>query len=259
MRRIALAAIIIAASAGAAFAQPVPPEPVPGVKPNANPCSDEVSASLQKLRRSSWFRMDSNMLTEKGPTSMQVDYVLPDRMHQKVTVKLTNETSEVILVGNQAWSRKGEGSWQQLKPMVADHLKTQMQETVVQQQADVGSYACKGRTNFDGHDVFSYKLESEPEKDASADQKQTFRMFYVDAVTGLPVSNALLVPGHEDKPIFKTTYTFPLEIKIDPPKDVVEAAPNAASPAAPAAPAAQTTPNQTPPPPATPAPAPADK
>ena len=68
---------------------------------------------------------------------------------------------------------------------------------------------------------FSYRLESEPEKGSTADGNQAFRMFYVDPLTGLPVSNTLLVPGHEEKPIFKTTYAFPLDIKIDPPKDVV--------------------------------------
>jgi hypothetical protein len=55
-------------------------------------------------------------------------------------------------------------------------------------------------------------------------------MFYVDVMTGLPVSNALLVPGRDDKPIFKTSYSFPLDLKIEPPKDVAPAAP-AASPA----------------------------
>ncbi len=224
MRRIALIAITFAALTSAAQAQqPVAPDPVPGVKPNANPCSDEVSAALQKLRKSSWFRMDSNMLTENGPTTMQVDYVLPDRMHQKITNKLTQKTSEVILVGNDAWSRQGRG-------LVATQsrrcrgIEKSDADSVLKEQTDVGAYTCKGRTKFEGHDVFSYKLENEPEKGSTADKNQTFRMFYVDAMTGLPVSNALLVPGHEQKPIFKTTYSFPLDLKIEPPKDIAPAA-----------------------------------
>lgn len=255
MRRIALIAIIFAALTGAAQAQqPVAPDPVPGVKPNANPCSDEVSAALQKLRKSSWFRMDSNMLTENGPTTMQVDYVLPDRMHQKITNKLTQKTSEVILVGDGAWSRQGEGSWSPLKADVAEELKNQMRDSVLKEQTDVGAYTCKGRTKFEGHDVFSYKLENEPEKGSTADKNQTFRMFYVDAMTGLPVSNALLVPGHEEKPIFKTTYSFPLDLKIEPPKDIAPAAAQASPKPAPAAPVA---PAPASPAPASPAPTPA--
>lgn len=225
MRRFALAAVLSAVLSGQSLAQPAPAEPVPGAKPNANPCSDEVSAALQKLRKSSWFRMDTRMITENGPTTMQVEYVLPDRMHQSVKVDATQATSEIILVGNDAWSRQGNEAWKPLSATMAQQLKSQMQETVVAQQTDVGSYSCKGRTQFEGRDVLSYKLETEPEKGAPADATQAFRMFYVDALTGLPVSNALLVPGRESKPIFKTTYAFPLDLRIDPPKDVGNEAP----------------------------------
>ncbi|MBA2124825.1 hypothetical protein DLM45_01115 [Hyphomicrobium methylovorum] len=238
MRRFVLAAIPLMLIVAPVAAQPTP---TTGVKQNADPCSDEVSAALKKLRNSSWFRMDSFMLTENGPTSMQVDYVLPDRMHQKVTVKLTDKTTEMILIGNDAWSRQGDGPWTPVPTAIATQLKAQMDESVLQEQTDIGKYTCKGRTKFEGRDVMSYKLEQEAEKGSTAAQSQAFRMFYVDALTGLPVSNALLVPGREDKPIFKTAYSFPLDLKIEAPKDV--AAPAAASTpstpsAAPATPAA---------------------
>jgi hypothetical protein len=55
------------------------------------------------------------------------------------------------------------------------------------------------------------------------------------------VSAELLVPGHEERPIFKTTYAFPLDLKIEPPTDIAPAtAPPAATP--PAAPAEGATP-----------------
>ena len=75
MRRITLAIVSLAIFAGPGLAQVPTPEVAPGGKPNANPCSDEVSVSLRKLRKSSWFRMDTHMITENGPTSMQIDYV----------------------------------------------------------------------------------------------------------------------------------------------------------------------------------------
>lgn len=228
MRRIALAFVTVAALSSHVLAQAPAPEAAPGAKPNANPCSDEVSAALQKLRKSSWFRMDSHMLTENGPSTMQVDYVLPDRMHQTVTAKLTNKTTELILVGNEAWSKQDETGWKPLPQKAVNQIKEQMQDSVVTQQTDVGSYACKGRTTVDGRDVLSYRLDSEAEKGSTADPNQAYRMFYVDALTGLPVSNTLLAPGHEDRPVFKTTYTFPLDMKIDPPKDVVADPPSPA-------------------------------
>ncbi|HET6388201.1 hypothetical protein [Hyphomicrobium sp.] len=230
MRRIALALVTIAALSSHAFAQGPAPEAAPGAKPNANPCSDEVSAALQKLRKSSWFRMTTHMLTENGPSEMQVDYVLPDRMHQKVTQKLTGKTTELILVGNEAWSKQDETGWKPLSKQVADQIKGQMQDTVLTQQTDVGKYACKGRVQLDGRDVYSYRLDNEPEKGSTADVNQAYRMFYVDALTGLPVSNTILAPGHEDRPVFKTAYSFPLDLKIEPPKDVVATPPASETP-----------------------------
>lgn len=218
---ILAAALLIAGAASPLLAQGAP-SAAEKEKENANPCRDEVSAALQKLRKSSWFRMDTSMITEKGPTKMQVDYVLPDRMHQIVSVAATGESSEVILVGNDAWSKQGSGSWTVVPNDVAQQLKTQMQENVVEQQAEIGNYSCKGRTNFEGKDVLSYKLEDAPAKDSTAPKNEAFRMFYVDAMTGLPVSNALVVPGRETKPIFKAVYAFPLDLKIEPPKDAAK-------------------------------------
>ena len=225
-RLLAVSLIAAAASFGPANAA----EPgEPGAKQNANPCREEVSTALQKLRKSSWFRMDSNMLTENGPTNMTVEYVLPDKMHQTVTVVTTKQSSEVILVGKQAWGNEGKG-WQVLPETVAQQVAAQMAENVVEQQQDVGNYSCKGRTKFEGRDVMGYRLEDEPAKGAEGPKNEAFRMFYVDAVTGLPVSNVLLTLGREDKPFFKTSYSFPLDLKIEPPKDVIAAPAEAAKP-----------------------------
>jgi len=234
MRRFAIAVVTVASFVGVAQAEPIPlggnaPDAAEAKQP-PNPCSQEVAASLQKLRKSSWFRMVSNMITENGPSTMEVDYILPDRMHQKVTNTTAKTSSEIILIGREAWSRRGEGSWMPLPANVAGQLQTQVEESVLAEQKDIGSYTCNGKTNVDGHDVMSYKLESQPAKGETF-KNQTYRVFYVDAMTGLPYSNALLVPGRDDKPIFKTTYAFPLDLKIEAPKDVAAPAPAAPPPA----------------------------
>jgi hypothetical protein len=237
MRRFAIAVVTAASLVGVAQAEPIP---LTGNAPDAaeakqplGPCSQEVAASLAKLRKSSWFRMVSNMITENGPSTMEVDYILPDRMHQKVTNTLTKASSEIILIGREAWSRRGEGSWNRMPANVAGQLQTQVEESVLAEQKDIGNYACNGKITVDGHDVMSYKLESQPAK-GDTFKNPTYRVFYVDAMTGLPYSNALLVPGRDDKPIFKTTYAFPLDLKIEPPKDIAAPAPAAAPPASPA-------------------------
>lgn len=227
MRLLSTSIIALIASAAVANAQPQPQPMPPGAAPksekeNANPCRDEVGQALSKLRKSSWFRMNTTMITEVGPTAMVVDYVLPDRMYQKVTETLTNKTSEVILVGEQAWANQG-GGWTELPNGVMNDLRTQLYESVLKEQEHVGNYACKGRVQLDGRDALSYKLEDEPTKDSTAPRNETYRMFYVDAVTGLPIGNSLMSPGREKTPLFKATYTFPLDLKVEPPKDVVQA------------------------------------
>ena len=228
MRSLVLGFSVLMCAGGVALAQTPPPAPAPGnaaaapgepAKKNANPCREEVAAALGKLRKTSWFRMNTSMITEHGPTTMEIDYILPDRMHQKVTQTLTNQKSEVILVGDKAWGNEGKG-WQQLENQLTQTLKTQMYESVVEEQADIGEYSCKGKVQHEGRDVMAYKLEQEAVKDSTAPMSETFRMFYVDALTGLPMSNALLSPGRETKPLFKTNYSYPVDIKIEAPKEV---------------------------------------
>lgn len=231
MRRIAPLLCVLALSSSMAAAQD---KPAADAKKNANPCRDEVAASLQKLRNSSWFRMETSMITENGPTEMTVDYVLPDRMHQKVTVAGQPVKQEVILIGAEAWSNEGDG-WRILPQDITTQLVSQMKDNVLTEQSDVGNYACKGKTKLEGKDVMSYKLEDEPPENAQGTKNEAFRMFYVDALTGLPLRNAIISPGREDKPLFKTSYTFPLDLKIEAPKDAKPLETPAAVQAAPAA------------------------
>lgn len=233
MRSLIFSLSLLIFTGGSAFAQapnPEAPGPAPGAAPaagqpppvspkeNANPCRDEVATALQKLRKTSWFRMTTNMITENGPVAMEVDYVLPDRMHQKVTQVLSKQNSEIILVGEHAWSTDGTG-WQPLQGELTQQLKAQMYETVVEQQTDVGNYSCKGKVQIEGRDAMAYKLEDEPSKDSTAPKNETYRMFYVDALTGMPLGNALLAPGREKTPLFKASYSYPIDMKVEPPAD----------------------------------------
>ena len=233
--RLASVALVSMLFASPAFAQA---NPSGDAKQNANPCGQEVAAALQKLRNSSWFRMESRMITENGLTDMTVDYVLPDRMHQKVTIVGQPVTHEVILIGNQSWSNEGEG-WRTLPQDITDQLIIQMKDNVLSEQKEVGKYSCKGRVQVDGKDVLSYKLEDEQPEDAKSPKNEAFRMFYVDAMTGLPLRNAIVSPGREDKPLFKTSYSFPIDLKVEAPKDAKPFEAPEAAPAAPAAPAEQ--------------------
>jgi len=49
-------------------------------------CQTDVDAAFGKLRASKSFRLRTTILNPQGSLKMSVDYVLPDRMHQKVTL-----------------------------------------------------------------------------------------------------------------------------------------------------------------------------
>jgi hypothetical protein len=232
MRRLLMCLIAATALGAHALAADTPPPPqgAEKAKPNANPCRDEVAAALQKLRKSSWFRMESNLLTENGPTTLAADYVLPDKMHQTTTIETTKQTTQIILIGKQAWQNEGRG-WEPVPEDLAQQYVAQMYENVVEHQTDVGNYSCKGRMKVSGREVMGYKLEDEQQAGADGPKNEAFRMFYVDAVTGLPMSNELVTPGREGKPFFKTSYSFPIDLKIEAPKDVKATAAPAAAPA----------------------------
>ena len=57
----------------------------------ANPaladCKGEVDQAFSKLRGSKNFRLETKIVNEQqGSLTMTVDYILPDRMHQRVSL-----------------------------------------------------------------------------------------------------------------------------------------------------------------------------
>ena len=52
---------------------------------------------------------------------------------------------------------------------------------------------------------------------ALADEARPLRMFYVDPKTGLPMRSVFARANKLDKPIFKAIYSYPADIKIEPP------------------------------------------
>ena len=172
MRRIALVAVF-ARRFGAALRTARPPEPAPASSRTPILAADEVAAALEKLRKSSWFTDDERHAHRERPDD-DAGRLCASRPHaSESNDKLTEKDLRVDPVGNEAWSRQDEGSWTGCRPISPRSCKTQMQESVIQQQKDVGAYSCKGRTKFDGHDVMSYKLESEPEKAIRSRTKPT--------------------------------------------------------------------------------------
>lgn len=188
-------------------------------------CKDEVAAALDRQRKSSGFRMQTVMLSQDGLVNMTVDYLLPDRMHQTVSTLKDPKPVETILIGNQAWSRQ-DGPWTLLQPETANQLAAQMKDTVGEGEAKLTDFECLGKQQVAGKDLLAYQGENEdPEekKDAAAKNQpkapdRPVRIIYVDPTTGLPLRSVFARANKMDKPIFEATYSYPVDIKVEPPK-----------------------------------------
>ncbi len=188
-------------------------------------CKDEVAAALERQRKSSGFRMETVMLSHDGIVNMTVDYLLPDRMHQVVTLMNDPKPVETILIGEQAWSRQG-GPWTPLQAETTNQLAEQMKDTVSEDEAKLGDFECLGKQAVAGKDLLAYQGENEDpneKKDPAAkDQPKApdrpIRIIYVDPTTGLPMRSIFGRANKLEKPIFEANYSYPIDIKIEPPK-----------------------------------------
>ena len=199
--------------------------------PASAECKDEVLAALEKQRKSKAFRMETSMVSEQGPVKMTVEYMPPDRMRQTVSVAVNPAPVETILVGSSAWSKDGD-AWKELSPDIAKDMVAQLDETLGEDAGTIGTVACVGSTAIDGQELIAYRVENDAQtgpvdkspdakdkaKAALAEEGRPLRMFYIDPKSGLPARSVFARANKLDKPIFKATYTYPADIRIDPPK-----------------------------------------
>lgn len=189
---------------------------------NAADCRAEVTAAFEKQRTGKTFRMEASVIGPQGPMKMTVDYGLPDRLRQKVLMMLQQQTVEAVLVGKEAWVNEGQG-WSKAPDDVRAELDKQLSAVAEETADQMVQFDCMGNMKVDGQELAAYRAQEGP-KDMSPDAadkpkpNDTVRVIYVDPATGLPARSVVARPDKLDKPLFKAVYTYPSDIKIEPPK-----------------------------------------
>lgn len=178
-------------------------------------CNAEVDAAFEKQRKAGAFRMASTLINERGVVQMTVEYVLPNKLHQVSKAITDPDGSEIILIGNQAWSSSGEG-WKVMPDEFAEELRQQMQQTVVDPPKDPLSYTCGLDAELDGRAMKLYE-GTERDKKGNKAEGLPVRRLYIDAESGMPVRNEVAPVGKPDRPFFTAKYTYPETITIEPP------------------------------------------
>ena len=101
--------------------------------------------------------MQTSMVSEHGPISMTVDYIPPDRMHQRVTHKLTQRARHTILVGPRAWVGEDGTTWKELSVEQAAEVAEGVRDGLG--AADRVRHDCLGRTMIDGKPYLGYSID----------------------------------------------------------------------------------------------------
>jgi len=178
-------------------------------------CKAEVDAAFAKLREARSFRLETTITNPDGILRMEADYVLPDRMHQKVRLGKDSPAMEMIVVGNRAWSNQG-GGWAELSASFATTVAQQIKETVADAPKVSTDYTCAGDKELEGKSYVLYQGVLDPPA-GSVGAGSNQQNVYIDKATGLPVRNIVTPVSAPDRRLFDGTFTIMQDLKIDAP------------------------------------------
>lgn len=192
---------------------------------NGLACKAEVDSAFEKLRAKGKFRLKTTITNEQGKLHLEADYILPDRMYQRVQLGDSGAPMEMIVIGKQAWSNQGQG-WSELPENFSKTVATQMRESVVQPPKTMTEFKCLGEKEFEGanYDVYQGILATPlnadnenkgPRLDAVKVPNQ--QLVYIDKTSGLPVRNIVNPVTDPNKRLFDGSFLFLADIKIDKP------------------------------------------
>jgi len=197
-------------------------------------CTTEVNDAFAKLRKSAAFRMETKITNPQGTLTMSNDYVLPDRMHQTVSMGGDGpQAMQMILVGGKAWSNQGNAGWAEVPEKFATTIAKQMKDTVVEPPKDESQFECLGDVSFEGKTYAAYRTKrapgaaegaaaapaaAEPAPAPTAADAANVQTVYIDKALGVPVRNIVTPVSDPNKRLFDGTFSLRAGLKIEPPK-----------------------------------------
>lgn len=182
----------------------------------AEDCRGAVEAAFARQRAQKGYRFVAEMPAPEGVTRMSIDYVLPDRMHQKVEAPGHPAAVETIAIGRWAWGSMG-GGWEELQPQFAQSIVSHVGETLVAPPRITSPFDCLGTVSRDGATLVGYRSAGAPQPAPEPDARPLARTIYVDPASGLPVRNLVEYTDGAGAPVFDGRYSYPADMKIEAP------------------------------------------
>jgi hypothetical protein len=171
--------------------------------------------------------METQITNAQGKLTMTVDYMPPDRMHQKVRLDDQPQEMELIVIGAQAWSNQGQG-WVALPENFSAEVSKQLATTLAGATKVEAVYNCRSDETLDGKTVATYESKLAPPSEekagsTSADKAAAplatanTQTLYVDKTSGLPVRNLVTDGADPNKRLFDGWFRTAVDITIEPP------------------------------------------
>lgn len=181
-------------------------------------CKGEVDGAFTKLREVKSFRLTTKIVNPQGTLNMQVDYILPDRMHQRVRLGDSPAEMETVAIGEQVWSNQGQG-WAEVPKNFADEITKQLKQSVAEPTKSNLSYDCLGDKEFEGKTYAAYSATLPVEEQAKTDEskpkpKANVQTLYIDKQTGFPARTIVAQLETPDKRLFDGTFSTPENLEI---------------------------------------------
>lgn len=191
-------------------------------------CTKPVSDAFEKLRSTKSFRMETKIVNPQGRLSMTVDYMLPDRMHQRIRLDESQQEMELIVIGEKAWSNQGQG-WVALPENFSKEVSKQVKTTLAGATKVQASYSCRSDDSMEGKTVAAYESELQaapadekvgamPKDKPEASGPPNKQMLYVDKATGMPLRNIVTDGKDASKRLFDGWFRTGMEISIEAPE-----------------------------------------
>jgi hypothetical protein len=208
-------------------------------------CRDEVVAAFGRLRTSGLpYRRETTIVVNNQQTYRETaEYLPPDRLRNVTDPGSVDVgTSEVIRVGARAWERQSKRwSWDEWEPGLAQEIYggsagmdfSIWPDRIVPEQL---VFECLGRVEFKGTAYVGYRAKlpkvifsiststaqpSEQEKQELMSKfqqmPQVWRTVFLDWRSALPVLDLRAEENQLDNPTYRVHFTYPDDIKIDPP------------------------------------------
>lgn len=182
-------------------------------------CTSEVNDAFAKLRKSTAFSMETTISNPQGTLTMSNDYVLPDRMHQSVSMGADGpQKMEMILVSGKAWSNQANAGWAEVPPDFASKIAQQMKETVAEPPKDTSQFECLGDVTFEGKTYAGYRTKRAAGGEGGASAGPTVQTVYIDKSVGVPARNIVTSEADPAKRLFDGKFSLRDGLKIEPPK-----------------------------------------